>query len=49
MTLMKNWEMFLESKQNSIELCSSVKQRKKSKPAWFINEVKNGISKKDRH
>ena len=40
--------MFFESKQKGIELCISVKQRKKKKhePLWFFNKVKKAISKK---
>ena len=44
----EQFEMFLESIQKSIELCSSVKQWKKEKrkPTWFNNKVERAISKK---
>ena len=46
MTLMSFFELFLETIQNSFELCSSVKQSKKKncKPTWFENETTNAIS-----
>ena len=44
----EQFEMFLKSIQNSIELCSSVKQckQKKRKPLCFNFKVKKAISKK---
>ena len=44
----RQFEMFLESIQKSIELCSSVQQWKKKqrKPPWFNNQFKNAINKK---
>ena len=44
----KQFEVLLESIQNGIELCSSIKQwkKKKRKLPWFNNKVERGITKK---
>ena len=44
----RQFEMFLNSIQKIIQLCSSIKQykKKKSKTPWFINKVQNTISRK---